>query len=91
MIASVFLIAAGIYLTCGVIFAIAFVLVGVKQVDPHAAHATWGFRVLIVPGCSLLWPLLAQRWLRGVRGPPEERSPHRYAARPLAGQKGAAP
>jgi NAD(P)-dependent dehydrogenase (short-subunit alcohol dehydrogenase family) len=41
----------------------------------------WGFRVLILPGTILLWPLLARRWMKGVHEPPEENSPHRYAAR----------
>ena len=81
MIAETLLIAAGIYLLCGLVFAIPFVLVGVAKIDPHAAHGSWGFRVLIIPGTMFLWPLLARRWLKGVHEPPEENSPHRRAAR----------
>ena len=35
MIAEALLIAAGIYLSCGLVFAIPFVLVGVGKIDPH--------------------------------------------------------
>ena len=81
MIAETLLVAAGIYLLGGLVFAVAFVSIGVKQIDPHAAHGSWGFRVLIIPGTMFLWPLLAKRWLKGVHEPPEENSPHRCAAR----------
>lgn len=79
MIAETLLIVTGLYLLCGLVFAILFVLVGVQKIDPHAAHGSWGFRVLIIPGTILLWPLLARRWLKGIHEPPEEKSPHRRA------------
>lgn len=85
MIAETLLNAVGIYLLCGLVFAVPFVLIGVKQIDPRAAHGGWGFRVLIIPGTMFLWPLLAQRWLKGVHEPPEENNPHRCAARKEAG------
>jgi hypothetical protein len=81
MIAAVLLIAVGIYLACGLVFAIPFALVGVKRIDPHAAHGKWGFRLLIVPGTTALWPLLLRRWMSGVHEPPEECNAHRRAAR----------
>jgi len=83
MIAEALLIVAGIYLLCGMVFAIPFVMVGVGKVDPHAAHGSWGFRVLIIPGTMVLWPLLARRWVMGPHEPPEEGNPHRCAARNL--------
>ena len=79
MIAETLLIAAGIYLLCGLVFAIPFVLMGAGKIDPHAAHGSWGFRVLIIPGTMFLWPLLARRWLKGIHEPPEENNPHRCA------------
>ena len=81
MIAETLLIAAGIYLLCGLGFAIPFVLLGVAKIDPHAAHGSWGFRVLIIPGTMFLWPLLARRWFKGIHKPPEENNSHRCAAR----------
>jgi len=80
MIAEILLIAAGIYLLCGLAFAIPFVLVGVRQIDPHATHGSWGFRLLIIPGTTFLWPVLARHWIQGIHEPPEENNPHRRAA-----------
>ena len=84
MIAETLLVAAEIYLLCGLVFAVPFVLVGVRKIDPHAAHGSWGFRVLIIPGTMFLWPLLARRWLKGVHEPPEENNSHRCATRQKA-------
>jgi len=81
MIASVFLITLGIYLACGLVFAIPFAFAGVKRIDPHAAHGSWGFRLLIIPGTMAFWPLLLKRWASGASEPPEECSAHRRAAR----------
>ena len=81
MIAAYFLILMGVYLLCGLAFAVPFVLAGAGSIDPHAAHGTWGFRLLIIPGTLLLWPLLARRWLKGVHEPPEERNAHRLSAK----------
>ena len=81
MIAAVFLIALGSYLAVGLLFAIPFALIGVKRIDPHAAHGSWGFRLLIIPGTMALWPLLVKRWRSGVPEPPEECNAHRRAAR----------
>ena len=81
MIVQALLLLAGIYLLSGLIFAIPFVLIGVGKIDPHAAHGSWGFRLLIIPGTMFFWPLLAHRWMKGIHEPPEERNSHRCAAR----------
>ena len=65
--AASLLLPLAIYLACGVVFAIPFVLAGVQRIDPHAAHGSWGFRLLIFPGVVALWPLLMSRWLKAVR------------------------
>jgi hypothetical protein len=35
----------------------------VNRLDAVAAHGTTGFRLLLVPGAALLWPLLLRRVL----------------------------
>jgi membrane protein implicated in regulation of membrane protease activity len=81
MIAASFLILLGIYLGCGFLFAIPFVFLGVKKIDPHASHGSWGFRLLIFPGVVAFWPLLLRRWLKGISEPAEERNAHREATK----------
>jgi membrane protein implicated in regulation of membrane protease activity len=81
MIAAGFLILLGLYLACGILFAMAFALSGVKRVDAHAAQGSWGFRLLIIPGAMAFWPLLLRRWRQGMPAPPEERNAHRQAAK----------
>jgi hypothetical protein len=80
MIAAGFLIVIGVYLGCGFLFAMPFVSMGVKKIDPHAAHGSWGFRLLIVPGTMAFWPVLLKRWVGGKTKPPEECSAHRKLA-----------
>jgi len=78
------LILGFVYLGCGMVFALAFVVFGVGKIDPHAAHGSWGFRLLIFPGTMAFWPLLLRRWLNGNHEPPPENNAHRRAAKGIA-------
>lgn len=73
---EVLVLGAGLYLAAGLIFALAFVTLGVQRLDGDAKGGTAGFRILIVPGAALLWPLLAARWIRGA-GVPSEKTAHK--------------
>jgi len=55
-----------LYLGIGIVTAVTFVTCGVMQV----AHApmTVGARLLVLPGATVLWPLIVVRW-RQVRTP----------------------
>jgi membrane protein implicated in regulation of membrane protease activity len=81
---TMILLALAAYLACGFLFAVPFVLAGVKGIDAHAAHGSWAFRILIFPGTIFLWPLLAKRWFSGTGEPPEEHNAHRRAAKEAA-------
>ncbi len=74
------IVATSTYLALGLAFALAFVTRGAARIDPNADGATWGFRLLILPGAAALWPVLLSRWLR-AGSDAQERSPHRDAAR----------
>jgi hypothetical protein len=80
MIATYFLMALGAYLACGLTFAVPFALAGVKGIDPHARHGSWGFRLVIIPAAITFWPLLLRRWASGAKEPPAECNAHRKAA-----------
>ena len=77
--------AVTLYLAAGAVLAPAIAWVGVRRLDPAAARATRGFKLLILPGIVLFWPLLLVRWIRGDTAPPEERNAHRLAARQRTG------
>jgi hypothetical protein len=53
-----------VYLALGLAFAVPFVARWAGRLDLAARRGTWGFRLLIVPGAVLLWPVLAARLAR---------------------------
>ncbi len=65
MFIEIILSIVGIYLLCGFFFAIPFVIKGVTVIDPDGAHGTkWGFRVIIIPGTIVFWPVLINKWIK---------------------------
>ena len=72
--------ALGVYLLVGLLVAIPFALAGAKAIDPSAAEGTWGFKLLIIPGTMVFWPLMLRRWMKRLP-PPEECSVHRRSAK----------
>jgi len=65
-----------LYALLGVVFALAFVTIGVKRIDSQAKGSGAAFRLLIFPGSVAFWPFLLRRWITGKNEPPEERNPH---------------
>lgn len=61
--AETILCVVGLYATLGLLFAAAFVTVGITRVDPTAKGSPVVFRLLILPGAAALWPILAAKWL----------------------------
>jgi len=62
--AEVFVYALTTYGAAGLVFASVFVTIGIGRVDSVAKNAPLGFRLIVLPGCALLWPLLLRRWMR---------------------------
>jgi hypothetical protein len=67
---TILLTAIAAYLLLGVAFAIPFAIKGAAAIDPVARHATWGFRLLVIPAAAALWPLLLLRWARSPEAHP---------------------
>lgn len=59
--AAAILMIGQIYLALGGLAALVFLGWGVDRVEPNA-HGSWVFRPLLVPGVTLLWPLVLWRW-----------------------------
>lgn len=72
---------AGLYLAIGACIAVPFAFRFVNRIDAVAAHGTFTFRLLVIPGAMFLWPMLLIRLLRGDTAPPMERTAHRSASR----------
>ena len=63
------LLIVGLYAVIGLGVGLTFVLRGVNHVDPVAADSPFVFRIVILPGCVGLWPILLLKWLwAGVGG-----------------------
>jgi hypothetical protein len=50
------------YSAVGIVVALAFVTIGVAQVQ--AMPVTVAARILLLPGAFVMWPLVLSRWLR---------------------------
>ena len=67
IVAEVILLIALAYVLCGLAVGVPFVLSGVDRVDEAARGASLGFRLLILPGTVVLWPLMATEWIKAAR------------------------
>lgn len=62
--ALVLTIVAG-YFAAGIVFALAFLALGLGRVDAAARAGPLRFKLLIAPGVVALWPVMLVLWLRG--------------------------
>jgi hypothetical protein len=62
--ATLILTLVAAYLGVGLVFGLGFASRWSGRLDPVAAEGTTGFRLLIFPGSTLLWPYLVVRLLR---------------------------
>jgi hypothetical protein len=49
------------WLAIGAVVGVAFLFLGIDQVD-RAARGAYAFRPLLLPGLALLWPFVLLRW-----------------------------
>jgi hypothetical protein len=61
---NIIILIVSIYLTAGAAFAGPFVLRGVDKIDEGSKGSSWGFRLIIIPGTIVFWPLLLKKWIR---------------------------
>jgi hypothetical protein len=65
---EVVLIIVLIYLLLGVLFVIPFLIKGLMKVDEGAHGGTIGFKIIIIPGVIVFWPVLLLKWIKAVKG-----------------------
>lgn len=63
-IINIALVIITIYLLAGVIFSLVFVTKGIKQIDEGTHGTGIGFRLIILPGCIIFWPVLLKKWMK---------------------------
>ena len=61
------------YLLSGILFGLLFITIGIKRIDSVAKGSSIPFRLMILPGVCLLWPLLALRWWKRNHKPSIEK------------------
>lgn len=62
ILAQSIIIAAQIYAAIGVVVAVLFVVIGLGRIE-LAARGAFLFRLQIIPGLILLWPVVLARWI----------------------------
>lgn len=70
---------AAAYIVIGLLFCGPFLIRGIGRIDRHAESSGLAVRLILLPGTMALWPLLLNRWARGLPLP-IERSAHRARA-----------
>ena len=61
------LIIVAIYLLIGILFVIPFLLKGLTKVDETAHGGSIGFKIIIIPGVIVFWPLLLNKWMKNLK------------------------
>ena len=61
---EILLIIAAIYLLGGVLFVIPFLMKGLNEIDEGAHDSTIGFKIIIIPGVIVFWPVLLSKWMK---------------------------
>jgi hypothetical protein len=50
-----------IYFALGLLFAIPFLTRWIRQLDEGSHGAGWGFKIIILPGTIVFWPVLLKK------------------------------
>lgn len=66
LLVQIFFGLLAIYTLIGVLFAIPFIIRGVREVDEAAEESSWKFRLMILPGTVAFWPVLLRKWVKNA-------------------------
>ena len=67
MLIEIILYCVTAYLAVGLLFLIPFLIKGVTVIDEGAHGSGIGFRIMIIPGTIIFWPVLTKKWLQAVK------------------------
>ena len=63
-VVTILFLALAIYLIAGILFAVFFLLNGIEKIDTTAHGSGWGFRLIVLPGTIVFWPVLLNKWIK---------------------------
>lgn len=66
-VVSIIFLAVAIYLIAGVLFAVFFLIKGIEKIDTAAHGSGLGFRLIILPGTVVLWPVLLNKLMKAKK------------------------
>jgi hypothetical protein len=55
------------YLIVGTLFSAIFVIRLIARIDESVVASPWTFRLIILPGCIIFWPLLLKKYIKARR------------------------
>jgi len=61
---EILLIIATVYLALGVLFVFPFLIKALNKIDEGANGSTMGFKIIIIPGVIVFWPVLLSKWMK---------------------------
>lgn len=56
-----------LYCIIGFLFAVIFLTRLIDVIDEAAMDSSWKFRLTIVPGCIVFWPVLLRRYISSLK------------------------
>ena len=65
-----------LYFAIGILSAIILSVLGLGRIDPTTRGSSLGFRLAVLPGIVLLWPMVFRRMISGTP-PPLEKTAHK--------------
>ena len=66
-IVTLILIVLAVFIGAGILFTFFFLTKGLQKIDEGVHGASIGFRIIIIPGCIVFWPVLLRKWLQVIR------------------------
>ncbi len=65
-----------LYVVCGIVAAPILAFKGLDHIDDAAEGSSLGFKLIVIPGLILFWPLIVSR-VRHNQKAPTEKTPHK--------------
>ena len=70
---QIMLIIVLVYLLMGVVFVIPFLMKGLRKLDEGAHGGSIGFKIIIIPGVIVFWPVLLSKLTKKITAEIEEK------------------